>query len=78
MKKLLLLTFLAGALVAPANSSNKEQSSAQVYICTGTSAKSYHAKSNCHGISSCKGTIKKVSLADAKKMGRRACKICYQ
>lgn len=77
MKKLLLLTILAGALVTPANSTDKEQSSVQVYICTGASAKAYHAKSNCRGISGCKGTVKKVSLAEAKKMGRSACKICY-
>lgn len=78
MKKLLLLTILTGALVAPVNSNNKEQSSAQVYICTGTSAKAYHAKPNCSGIRGCKGAVKKVTIVEAKKMGRNACKICYQ
>lgn len=77
MKKILLLTTLAGVLITPANNNN-EQSSAQVFICTGASAKTYHSQIDCRGIRGCKGAVKKVTIEEAKKTGRRECKICYK
>lgn len=48
-----------------------------VYICTGGSAKKYHATQNCRGLNRCKGEVVKVSVEDAKSKGRTACKICF-
>lgn len=51
---------------------------AKVYICTGSSATTYHASKNCRGLSSCKGSIKEVTKDEAISMKRRPCKICYK
>lgn len=42
-----------------------------VYICDSDGAKKYHYSKNCRGLSNCKHTIKKVTLADAKKKGKK-------
>lgn len=52
-------------------------SSSTVYICTGRSATTYHSRSNCSGISTCKGSMQRVSEQEAINMGRRPCKKCY-
>lgn len=49
----------------------------QVYICKGKSSKKYHKSSNCRGLNSCSTSIYKVSLKEAKEIGRTACKIEY-
>ena len=50
----------------------------KVWICTGSSAYAYHCDKNCRGLNRCGSEIKKVTLAQAKKMGRtKKCKICY-
>lgn len=48
-----------------------------VFICTGSSAKTYHRIEDCRGLSRCSGDIEKVSLDEAEDMERRACRICY-
>lgn len=47
-----------------------------VYICTGSKAKVYHKYKDCRGLDRCSGSIKEISLDEAKKI-RRPCKICY-
>lgn len=47
-----------------------------VFVCTGSSSKTYHRIDDCQGLSRCSGEIREVSLEEARKMRRRACKIC--
>lgn len=49
----------------------------EVYICTGNYSKTYHKNRSCKGLSKCKASVKRIDLKQAKKKGRRACKICY-
>ena len=49
----------------------------QVYICKGPSSKVYHKSDRCKGLSRCSTEVFKVTVEDAKKLGRRACKIEY-
>jgi hypothetical protein len=44
-----------------------------VYICKGKYSKKYHYKKDCRGLSNCSTDIYKVSLSDAKKIGRTLC-----
>lgn len=48
-----------------------------VYICTGPQSKKYHKTENCRGLNKCSGSIKKITLDEAKQIGRTPCKICY-
>lgn len=74
MKKLLLLTLFCLPLLSMSTGIEKTVS---VYICTGPKATVYHASKECRGLNRCSGEVKEISLADAKEMKRRACKICY-
>ena len=51
-----------------------------VYISTGYSAYSYHARQSCRTLKRCneEGHVKAVTLEEARSMGRRPCKICYK
>lgn len=49
-----------------------------VYICTGPNAYAYHKTNTCKGLRRCKGEIKEISLEEAKKENRKACKLCYK
>ncbi len=49
----------------------------QVYICNGPSSKVYHKSDRCKGLSRCSTEVSKVTIEEAKKLGRRACKIEY-
>ncbi|WP_233451140.1 hypothetical protein [Hanstruepera ponticola] len=44
-----------------------------VYICKGKYSKKYHYKKTCRGLSNCKATISKVTINDAKELGRTLC-----
>lgn len=68
MKHLLIVIVL---LLLPA-------SNQKVYICTGSSSRCYHKTSTCYGLNNCKGEIKKITLEEAQRMGRRECGICYK
>lgn len=48
-----------------------------VYICTGPKAQVYHSSATCRGMNRCSEEIKAISLANAEKMERRKCKICW-
>ena len=47
----------------------------QVFVCKGPSSKVYHKSDRCRGLSNCSTEISKVTTDEAKKLGRRACKI---
>lgn len=44
-----------------------------VYICDSKSGKKYHFTKTCRGLNACKASIKKLSLTDAKKLGKDLC-----
>lgn len=44
-----------------------------VYICKGKSSKRYHLDKYCRGLSNCSTDIYKVSLKEAKRIGRTLC-----
>lgn len=48
-----------------------------VYVCTGGTAKAYHADPDCRGLSRCRGDIEEMSVEDAESEGKTPCRICY-
>ena len=46
-----------------------------VYICTGPYAQRYHGKKSCRGLKNCSGSIKKVTLDEARQLGKTPCRI---
>lgn len=72
MKILFGITICAAFLPVSLNSNKPDI----VYICTGPKAKVYHKYKDCRGLDKCSGSIKEISLDEAKKI-RRPCKICY-
>ena len=79
MLKTLFLTltfFLLGATV----DATSQSGTTMVYISTGNSAYAYHAKLECRTIKRCvaEGHWKKITLAEAQKMGRKPCGVCYK
>jgi hypothetical protein len=69
MKKLITLTLIA--LIFTSFTTFQSM----VYICKGPSSKVYHKSERCKGLSNCSTQIYNVSEDEAKKMGRRKCKI---
>lgn len=49
-----------------------------VFICKGPSSKVYHKSDRCKGLSKCSTEIYNVSIEEAKKLGRRACRIEFR
>ncbi|RQO72564.1 hypothetical protein DBR40_14740 [Pedobacter sp. KBW01] len=47
--------------------------STTVYICNSNSAKKYHLKSDCKGLSTCQHKILKTTLEKAKNDGKTLC-----
>lgn len=77
MKKLILalfMAFVANGLNAHESSLLEQQT--KVYICTGSSATTYHSIKNCRGLSACKSSVKEITLDQAVAMKRKPCKIC--
>jgi 5-bromo-4-chloroindolyl phosphate hydrolysis protein len=65
MKIILFITlFFAGARCADTTS---------VYICDSRTAKRYHLRSDCKGLSHCSHRVVKISLEEAKKRGKTLC-----
>lgn len=77
MKSLIILSLYIFLGTAPTDSASVNSANSVVYICTGPKAEVYHKSKDCRGLNRCSGSIKEISLAKAKEMGRRACKICY-
>lgn len=47
-----------------------------VYICNGPKSIAYHSTRNCNGLNNCSTTIREITISEANKIGRRACRIC--
>lgn len=69
MKALLLAFFLGTSSFVVNNETT-------VYISTGKTAYAYHARSTCRTLS--RSEVISISLAKAKSMGRKPCKVCYR
>jgi hypothetical protein len=88
MKKIILillfampLAFISSTIAAqttPKKSITKESKKevSAVYICDSKSTNAYHSSASCKGMSKCSRGFLKVSIADAKQLGRMPCKIC--
>ncbi len=50
----------------------------EVFVCKGSNSKRYHASSKCRGLNNCSTDIYKVSVKEAKELGRTPCKIEYK
>lgn len=61
----------------PSGDKSKNNSAEKVLICDGTSSKKYH-KDTCYGLRNCRGELKWVTLAEAEKVNRTPCGICYR
>ena len=48
-----------------------------VYVCISKTGHKYHNNENCRGLKRCTHEIRKVTKAQAMKLGYTACKICY-
>ena len=86
MKKLIsiLLVICCVVLCVACGGCRRQQSQtstlvypAYVYVCMGKSATKYHSYKECRGLGNCKSTIAKMPEADAQKMGRTRCNLCY-
>lgn len=86
MKKLLSLLFALTVLFSSAGAqtttahphhARKVQHQQMVYICNSGRAYAYHNSLSCHGLGRCTHEVEKVTIAKAKEMGYRPCKICY-
>ncbi len=47
-----------------------------VYVCDGPKSIAYHSTRNCNGLNNCSTSIREITLSEANKIGRRACRIC--
>jgi hypothetical protein len=50
----------------------------EVFICKGPMSKVYHKSSRCKGLSSCSTEVYGIRVDEAKKLGRRACRIEFK
>ena len=54
----------------------ESENAPKVYICQGSKSVCYHVTPDCYGLRKCSTQLKEISLDEAKKMGRRPCKVC--
>jgi hypothetical protein len=66
----LLLSILLISFLASFNTIGND-----VFVCKGPSSKVFHKSNRCKGLSKCSTEVYQVTLEEAKKLGRRACKI---
>lgn len=86
MKQILLLPFALLALTADPTAvqhpqkrkKEVKQAEEYVYVCESPTAYAYHKTKECRGLRKCTHAIKKVTVSDAKRDGRNACKVCMQ
>ena len=64
-------------LFVPTQISKQKYNETYVCIFTGEYAYSYHSKNTCSGLKRCKADIKKVTISQAKQLGRKPCQKCY-
>jgi hypothetical protein len=72
MKKFILLMSLA-LLTTSASVNVTTLTYKDVFICASKGGKKYHFSKTCRGLNACKATIKKMSLEEAKKIGKTIC-----
>ena len=73
-RNLAIIILLHFALNACSN--NSDVANNEVTICMSKGSYAYHSKT-CRGVNACKSELKKVSIEEAKQMGRRECGYCY-
>lgn len=74
MKNFLLVSIFLILYQVTANLPLTSGSSLQgAFICDSTGGKKYHFKKGCRGLSNCKASIKKLSIGEAKKIGKTLC-----
>lgn len=75
MKKLLLATTLSLTLAFNAGTALPVQAAATTVYIAPDQGEKYHAKKTCRGLNKA-NSVKKTTLAKAKKAGYEPCKIC--
>jgi hypothetical protein len=78
--KLFLPLFLSlgiGASALSFASKENKREETTVLICKSENAYAYHSH-KCSGLQRCKAEIASIRIAEAKKLGKSACKICYK
>lgn len=68
----LLFPLLGNSTASTASSGSK------VWICTGSSSKTYHLYKDCSGLDNCKARKVSVTVEKAREMKRRPCKKCLK
>ena len=78
MKRIIILLILALAVTSCAGNRQRKanEEKEMVWICTGSSATTYHDNRSCRGLNNCRATIEEIPLEEAE-VYRRPCKICY-
>jgi hypothetical protein len=71
--RLSIITVLIAILIQGYSSTG---SSDTVIVCISKTSYKYHARS-CKGVKACTHEIKKVSIAEAREMGKTPCGFCY-
>lgn len=72
----LAVAFIATAFTSPLPSIQSVEllrTQTEVYLCMGPGSKKYHFDPNCRGLNRCSTPLKRVSLTEAKRMGRGLC-----
>lgn len=77
MRRRLILALLGGMLMLGSFTMPPVSKTDYVYICEGRYSKVYHKSDKCRGLSNCSTKIYKVTLEEARKLGRRPCKLEY-
>ena len=75
LKAFLPLLFIA---IFAVNASMASSGETKVWIVQSPSSECYHVDKNCRTLKSAKNPIKSITLEEAKKAGRRPCKVCSQ
>lgn len=75
-RTLILLIALLFTGISSVDVECKAAEQSKVYVVMSSSAYSYHKTQSCRAVKNAKHTVKEVTLAEAKKMGRKPCGIC--
>lgn len=73
MKQLIVLICLSFALSTYSSSLISDISYTNVYICNSQNGKKYHFTKSCRGLNACKSAIKKMTITEAKEIGKTLC-----
>ena len=76
-KALLIVTMLISVAYSSPNKLITNVAVDSVYICVSKTNHKYHDNRDCRGLARCTHEIRKVTKAQAIKVGYGACKICY-